>query len=85
MTLIIKSPEVGKLARELSLYTGETVDEAVENALRERLEREKRREAHVATLVERILEISRAFASLPIYDRRSPDEIIGYDELGLPS
>jgi transcriptional regulator with XRE-family HTH domain len=35
-------------------------------------------------LAERLMEIGRHFSSLPVYDDRSPDEIIGYDENGLP-
>lgn len=35
-------------------------------------------------LAERLMEIGRHFSSLPAYDDRSPDEIIGYDEKGLP-
>lgn len=81
---MIKSKEVDQLARELSAYTGEPLDEAILKALRERLEREKRREP-ADPLVERILEISRAFNALPVYDARSADEIIGYDNQGLPS
>jgi hypothetical protein len=30
------------------------------------------------------MEHGRRFADLPAVDRRSPDEIIGYDEVGLP-
>jgi hypothetical protein len=30
------------------------------------------------------MEHGRRFAALPAVDRRSPDEIVGYDEVGLP-
>ena len=36
-------------------------------------------------LAERLLAIARHCASLPDIDTRSPDEILGYDEHGLPS
>lgn len=35
-------------------------------------------------LADRLMELGRHFSSLPVYDDRSPDEIIGYDENGLP-
>lgn len=85
MTLVINSPQIDKLARELSRTTGESVDEAIEKAIRERLDREKLRENSPELLLERILAISGAFANLQIQDTRSPDEIIHYDDVGLPS
>ncbi len=35
-------------------------------------------------LAERLIEIGGHCAALPELDRRSPDEIIGYDEHGVP-
>jgi antitoxin VapB len=35
-------------------------------------------------LTEELRAISERCAALPVYDRRSPDEIIGFDEHGLP-
>ena len=35
-------------------------------------------------LVEDVMEIGRHCASLPLLDRRRHDEILGYDENGLP-
>jgi antitoxin VapB len=72
------------LARALARRTGETLTEAVINALRERLERELRKEQSIEGLVEDVMEIGRHCASLPLLDRRSPDEILGYDKNGLP-
>ncbi|MEO1297085.1 MAG: hypothetical protein AAFW75_15135 [Cyanobacteria bacterium J06636_16] len=36
-------------------------------------------------VADRILAIARRCATLPVFDDRSPDEILGYNELGLPS
>ena len=36
-------------------------------------------------LKERLLTIAKRCASLPLLDRRTPDEILGYDEYGMPS
>lgn len=82
MALSIKNDEADRLARALAEETGETLTEAVVIALRERLDREKRRRgpdvrARVARLAEDV-------AALPTLDRRTPDEILGYDNRGLP-
>ena len=84
MPLSIKDPEADRLARAVARRTGETITQAVIKALRERLAREERKEQAIETLVEDVMEIGRHCASLPLLDARSPDEIIGYDENGLP-
>jgi antitoxin VapB len=84
MPLSIKDPEADQLARHLAQRTGETITQAVITALRERLAREKRKDEAVESLVEEIMDIGRHCASLPLLDARSADEIIGYDEHGLP-
>lgn len=83
MPLSIKHPEADRLARELAARTGETLTEAVIAALRERLIREKGR-ARGPRLSEQLATIGRRCAALPILDRRTPDEILGFDEQGLP-
>jgi hypothetical protein len=40
--------------------------------------------AKVARLADELDEIVLRFAQLPVLDARSPDEILGYDEYGLP-
>ena len=84
MALSIKDPEADRLARAVAQRTGETLTQAVINALRERLAREERKEQAIDDLVEDIMEIGRHCAALPLLDARSADEIIGYDENGLP-
>lgn len=82
MAFSIKDPETDRLARALAAATGESLTEAVRAALRERLEREsKRGRRGVAAEMRRIQE---RVARLPVLDHRSPDEILGYDEHGLP-
>ena len=84
MPLSIKDPEADRLARAVAQRTGETLTQAVINALRERLAREERKEQAIESLVEDIMEIGRHCASLPLLDLRSADDIIGYDQNGLP-
>jgi antitoxin VapB len=84
MPLSIKDPTADRLARALTQRTGETLTQAVINALRERLEREQRKELTVESLVEDVMEIGRHCVALPLLDRRPADEILGYDDDGLP-
>ncbi|MCC3764851.1 type II toxin-antitoxin system VapB family antitoxin [Glycomyces sp. TRM65418] len=84
MALSIKSPAADQLARELVAATGESLTEAVEKAIRERLERQ----AHGlrSRRIRHRLDALRAEArSLPVLDSRASDDIIGYDEDGLPT
>ena len=83
MALSIKNPQADRLARELARTTGETLTEAVTTAIRQRLVRETGRNPDTFEAdVERIVaEVSR----LPVLDDRKADEIIGYDEHGLPN
>ena len=84
MPLSIKDPEADRLARAVAQRTGETLTQAVVNALRERLAREQRKEQAIESLVEDVMEIGRHCAALPLLDARSADAIIGCDENGLP-
>jgi antitoxin VapB len=85
MALNIRDPEAQHLARALAVATGETMTQAVIKALRERLER--LRSGQVVSRRERAARLmahGKRFAALPVLDPRSPDELLGYDEAGLP-
>lgn len=84
MPLSIKDPEADRLAREVARLTGETITQAVVTSLRERLKSVERSPAEIEATVEDAMEIVRHAASLPVLDNRSADEILGYDEIGLP-
>lgn len=84
MALSIKNAETEQLARRIAKQTGETITEAIQKSLRERLERlGKEQRQHI--LREQVEEILRRMDALPILDERSAEEIIGYDEHGIPS
>jgi antitoxin VapB len=84
MTLNIKSDEADRLARELADRTGETLTQAVITALRERLER-SRPTPDDDDLVADVLRLADRFSRLHLLDGRTADEIVGYDEHGVPS
>lgn len=84
MALSIKDHETERLAKALAEKTGETITMATRRALEERL----RRLANASSrdvLLEELAASRRRFAKLPVLDSRSADEILGYDENGLPS
>ena len=82
MALSIKSDEADRLARELAAEAGETLTEAVETALRERLDREHAKRA--ASMRTRLARLAADVAAMRVADDRTPEEIIGYDDAGLP-
>lgn len=84
MGLNIKDEETDRLAREVARLAGETITEAVRRSLADRVEalRAMRRDA---SLVDDIMAIGKRCAALPVRDRRSADEILGYDDDGVPS
>ena len=83
MALNIRNAEAERLAETLAKLTGETKAEAVTTALRERLGR-VRRERAGRKLADELDEIAKHCAALPIRDGRTAEEIVGYDERGLP-
>jgi antitoxin VapB len=83
MSLIIKTKEAQRLARELAALTGESVTSAVTEALRERLDRV--RQLRIGGLANRLLAIGKDCAAR----LREPFRLIDhdnllYDEHGLP-
>lgn len=85
MALSIKDAETDRVVRELVGFTGETMTDAVRVAVTERLERERGSRGVRRGVAARLHAIADECAALPILDPRTPDEIIGYDENGLPS
>ncbi len=84
MSLNIKDPEADRLARELAGSTGESITAAVATALRERLERTRARPKG-RDLAAELDSIALRCAALPVLDERSGEEILGYDENGIPA
>ena len=84
MALNIRNPEAEALAADLARLTGETKTAAVTRALREQLSRVRRDRSGMG-LADRLVAIGKECAALPVLDDRAPDEILGYDEDGLPA
>jgi antitoxin VapB len=83
MSLNIKNEEAHRLAEELASLTGESMTAAVTVAVRERLERVRRKGK--ANLAERLLAIGKDCAGRLREPFRSGDHAdILYDEHGLP-
>ncbi|WP_291279006.1 type II toxin-antitoxin system VapB family antitoxin [Galactobacter sp.] len=85
MALSIKDPEADRLVRELAAATGETITEAARIAFSERLQRVQSRAVGDAGRRARIQTIIDEARQSPVLDERTPDEILGYDEVGLPT
>jgi antitoxin VapB len=83
MALSIKHPEADRLARALAAQTGESLTEAIISALRERLIRQQAR--HRGTrLSQTLMDVGRRCAALAVVDARPVEDVLGYDEHGVP-
>jgi len=83
MSLNIKNEHTHRLVRQLARLTGESMTAAVEQAVRERLER-VRRDQHDG-LAERLLKIGKECAAHLKEPYRSIDHAeLLYDEKGMP-
>jgi len=84
MAINIKDSETDRLAREVAKRAGETITDAIRKALEERLQRLTGRYA-APTKRDKLYEILNRVDALPRLDTRSEDEILGYDESGIPN
>lgn len=83
MALSIKSDEADRLARQVAAATGETLTDAVVRSLRERLDRLLA--AQGPSLTDRIRRLQHEARELEVRDARTPEEILGYGDDGLPA
>ena len=83
MPLSIKNSATERLARQVAKETGESITDAIQKSLEERWERLKARRRD-RVLTRQIEDVLRRVDALPTLDARSPDEILGYDEHGMP-
>ena len=91
MTMAISlDAETERLARKLAEVTGKPLPTVVKEAIEAKamaagvqVEPSAKRSGPHDRLA-RMMEIAKGFDDLPVFDTRSPDEIIGYDDYGLP-
>lgn len=83
MAMSIKNAVTETLVRKIAAETGESLTEAIQRALEERWQKlqGKRRNRALNIQIEDLL---RRVDSLPTIDSRPEDEILGYDQHGLP-
>lgn len=83
MPITIKNEEVERLVREVAREEKISLTEAIRSALKLRLAQVQGKRSEPA-LRETLLNISARCSALPDVDRRSADEILGYDDTGVP-
>ncbi len=90
MALAIKDSETETLARQLAARTGKSLEAVIREALEEKLARlrtigqEPSATGEAGALAARLMQIGRECAALPDLDTREADDILGYDEHGVP-
>jgi antitoxin VapB len=82
MAILIKDQEADQLIRMLAERTGESITDAVKQAVRERLDRVPLTEDEIAARKRKIEALIAKAGAMPTVDERTPDEIIGYNEFG---
>jgi antitoxin VapB len=89
-TTLPADPDTECLAHKLAEATGRPLSTIVKEAIAAKAEAAgvsmpARKRLAGQDLIDRMTAISDQCAALPILDPRSADEIIGYDEFGVPS
>ena len=85
MAINIKDSETDSLAREVAKRAGETITDAIRTALQERLQRLVGKTPLPPTKRDKLYEILDRVDVLPRIDSRTDDEILGYNESGIPN
>ena len=84
MPISIKNDQTEEVARNLAKMTGESLTDAIRIALEERYERLRRAKLR-RPLAAELTRIALRCASRPKVTSLSDDEILGYDEQGVPT
>ncbi len=82
MAILIKDREADQLIRALAERTGESITDAVKQAVRERLKNLPPSESEIAERKRKLDALIARGREMPIVDDRTPDEIIGYNKWG---
>jgi len=84
MGINIKHDAYERAIRELAANRGLSLTDAIGMAVCNELERDREAERK-ADFIRQVREAQAIYAAAQILDDRTPDEIIGYDEYGLPT
>ena len=79
MALSIKNEKAEMLVREISKESGESITQTIITALEEKAERLKGKKSITDTFG-KIIQISKRCSTYPDKDKRSADEILGYNK-----
>jgi antitoxin VapB len=85
MGILIKNSSTEAKVRKLAKRTGRSLTAAIDYAVEQELAKlaaPRRKSGYVDR--EKLSAVLRYFDSLPVDDPRSHEEIMGYDDLGLP-
>jgi antitoxin VapB len=82
MAILIKDREADRLIRTLAERTGESITDAVKQAVRERLQNVPPSEGELAARRRKLARLVARCNAMPTVDQRTPDEILGYNKLG---
>jgi antitoxin VapB len=89
MAFHIRNSHAEESLRRLCELTGESLTEAVLKSVNLRLEAELRSredaDGEAVDLLAKYRAVREHLSQLPILDQRSPEEIMGYDERGMPT
>ena len=85
MSINVKNPEAEQLVAELKRHTGKgTTDFLLDLLRREKARVEAEVQRRIASGLEADRRLQEAWARLPVIDPRPLEEIVEYDENGLP-
>ena len=84
MGINIKHDEYERAIRELAASRGVSLTDAIGMAVCNELRRDREAERKTDFMT-RVRQAQAIFAAAPMLDDRTPDEILGYDEHGLPT
>lgn len=86
MGLSIKNAEVETLIRQLADQRGISLTEALRQAVAHEIARDaEAKEAALQAKIARVMAIVAELQKLPVLDNRSADEILGYNDNGVPT
>ncbi|MCY7272065.1 MAG: type II toxin-antitoxin system VapB family antitoxin [Sphingomonas bacterium] len=85
MALSIKDPETDALVRKLARRRRTSFTGAIRLAVSNELAKDEKPKKDIVKIRAAVAEIQTRWAAAPDLDSRSADEILGYDENGLPT